>query len=128
MHQPPIFLSPKPLLSPFYFQKYFVHIHGDTMDSVLYLVFPLTMSHRSFVWMYNDLITAQLTKVSFLYYLVLQVGWCTWWGVFLAGALSSLETAKLYSHQQCMQMPFSPRPCQYILILLNQTGTLMRKA
>lgn len=97
--------------------------------SVLYLVFPLNMSHRSFAWMYSDLITAQLTKVLFFMLSCAASRLVYLWGTpFLAGALSSLETAKLYSHQQCMRMPVSPRPCQYVLILLNQTGTLMRKA
>lgn len=69
-HFPPV----RPSLSPFAFQKYFGHVYGDTMYTVLYLVFPLKMSQRSFVQTLSDLISAQLTKVLFSDFLVLHIG------------------------------------------------------
>lgn len=68
-HFPPM----RPPLSPFAFQKYFGHVYGDIMHTVLYLVFPLNMSQRSFVWTLSDLTSAQLT-VLFSDFLVLHIG------------------------------------------------------
>lgn len=60
-----IFPPRRPPLSPFPFQTYSGHMYGDTIYTVLYLVFPLNMSQRSFVWTHSDLISAQLTKVFY---------------------------------------------------------------